>query len=128
VYRGQLLLVTCIEPLDVLAVPSMDAVTPPPPTGAESPGGRSSGGHAAVHSVLVQVTFPPLSAVSMYSVLPSAFTRTVPVPLTFVEFTVAFAEDPPELGLDPAVVVPFPPQAATRRASSAPGITKRKDQ
>src|SRR5437764_4130604 len=104
----------------------MEAVTPLPPTGAEAPDGRSIGGHAAVHSVLRHVTLPPLSAESMYRVLPAPFTRIVPMPLTLADFTAAVDVDPPELGFDPVVVEPLWPQAATTRASSIPGTTKRR--
>src|SRR5882724_8128734 len=76
-----------MAPLGVLIVPSKDAVMPLPAT-AVLPVGTSSGGQTAVQEEPVQVTLPPWSAVSMYSVLPCALTNAFPRSPTDATLTV----------------------------------------
>jgi hypothetical protein len=111
------LYVACSFPFAVDAVPSSEAEAPVPADGADD---TSRGGHRVVHGVLVQVTLPPMSAVSMYSVRPDPSTSTVPTPVALAALIVDIPDDvwDPE----PVELEPEPPHAAASSASATTGI------
>ena len=95
----------------------MDAVTPLPAVEADD---TSTGGHTPVHGLLAQVTLPPLSALSMYRVMPEPLTSTVPTPLALAVLTIDEPEDWVEFDVDE--LEPECPHAAATRASTTTGI------
>src|SRR5258706_4183863 len=103
-------------------VPSIDAPTPLRAV-AVPPVGTSSGGHVPVHDAEVHVTFPPASALSVYSVSPSDVTSAVPSSPTVLALTVT-PPAPVELGgllapPDPAFVLLAHAASRSNRAAAA---------